>query len=111
MCLGCVSNKVDERAFQDYFNLPFTQRMLCFNGFVLRFVEEADLCAILNYITKVRNRKHIILIYLLRVLGIDKSQRHNAEIDEVLPVNSCEALNDNHPYTKISGCDGCMFPA
>ncbi len=112
MCtLVSLPDEVDKRAFQDYFNLPFAQRVFSFIGFALRLVEEGDFCAALNDATKVRNGNNVVLVYLYKVIRIEESKRQNTEIDEILPVNSGKALNDNNFYTKISGCDGCMLPA
>ena len=66
-------DEVDKRAIQDYFNLPFTQRVLSFIGFVLRLVEEADLWAVLNDATKASNRNNVVSVYLFKVFRFEES--------------------------------------
>ena len=63
-------DEVDKRAVQDYFNLPFAQRVFSFIGLVLRLVEEGDFCAVLNDATKVRNGNNVVLVYLYEVIRI-----------------------------------------
>ena len=66
-------DEVDKRAVKDYFNLPFAQRVLSFIGFVLRLIEEADLCAIPNDAMKIRNRNNVVSAYLFKVFWIEES--------------------------------------